>query len=88
MKPKTKQLIIFEMAVALSMLFFVYDLLPRNYTDFDTICSQAWANDRKQYEMCMLPYHKQKDTSKKALAVLGLILVAVPIHHSRSNNKK
>ena len=79
---------IFEAAVAFASVFFIFDLLPKNYNDFNNICSEAWQNDAKQFEICMSPYHKQLDLSKKVLAGLAIGFLAAPIYYYSRKSKK
>lgn len=78
----------FEFVVAFVSIFFVFDLLPKNYFDFNNICSEAWQNDAKQFETCMLPYHKQYALSKNVLVGLAFVFSAAPIYYVSRKNRK
>jgi len=83
-----KELIIFEVAVVFASIFFIFDLLPKNYSDFNNICSEAWQNDPKQFEICMLPYHKQSSLSKNVITGLAFMFSAAPIYYFYKKNRK
>ncbi len=75
----SKSLAILEVVILVFIGFFSIDFLSRNYNEFQRICSQAWSNDAKQYQICMEPYFKQTNLDKYAIGVAIGTLVFVPI---------
>ncbi len=73
-----KQLALIEIVIALVIGLFAIDFTPRNYNEFQRICSQTWPTDQKQYQTCMKPYFDQTNLDKYAIGVGVAVLVLIP----------
>lgn len=76
---KVKTVAVIEFFILVWIALFSFDLLPRNYNEFQGICSRTWTKDPKQYEICMQPYYRQTGLDKYMVGagLAGLILVPV-----------
>lgn len=76
-----KSLIILGVVILALIGFFSFDFLPRNYNEFQRICSQTWPNDTKQYHVCMEPYSRETNLDKYAIGVGVVTMIFAPIFY-------
>ncbi|MBI1863743.1 hypothetical protein HYS03_00840 [Candidatus Woesebacteria bacterium] len=79
MKIDFKSFVIIEATLLAAMVLFSLDLLPRNYNEFQKICTEMWANDAKQYQICMGPYFRQTNLDKYIIGATIIALVSTPV---------
>ncbi len=80
MKINLKSLAIIEVILLVVIGLFSLDLLPQNYNEFKSICTVMWANDAKQYQICMGPYFRQTDLDKYIIGATILAMISTPIY--------
>lgn len=76
-----KTLVVTEILFLVMIGLLSMDFLPRNYNEFQGICSQTWPKDRKQYEICMQPYYRQTNIDKYARIAVAGALVLFPLFY-------
>ena len=84
-----KSAVILKLLLISLIAIFAVDFLPRNYNEFQRICSQMWSKDATQYEICMEPYYREINLDKFAIGagMVGLVLVPTFYILNRKKNK-
>ncbi len=82
-----KGVLILEVVILVVISLFTLDFLPRNYNEYQRVCSQRWATDAKQFETCMEPYYKQISTDKYSIGAAVVVFIALPVIYSSRNKK-
>jgi hypothetical protein len=80
-KVSLKVFLIIEVLLLISIGLFSLDLLPRNYNEFQGICSRTWPKDEGQYHICMEPYFRQTNLDRYVIGVGVGALVLTPVFY-------
>ena len=74
-------LLIIELIILFAIGLFSLDFRPKNYNEFNGICTETWPKDPKQYQICLQPYYREINTDKYAIALAIGLLIITPVYY-------